>query len=126
MPPDAVHCPYCGVNLATGLPPPPRMERPPRGVVEFSWGKSFHYAVRYILYAILWIIVGGIIMGVGLGILAATTKLGAWGLPRFGAGAAMGIITTIIGLVIIYLGAMASYFKIMSRLIYEATYKPAS
>ncbi|MEM2123698.1 MAG: zinc ribbon domain-containing protein [Candidatus Bathyarchaeia archaeon] len=123
VPPDAVHCPHCGVDLATGLPHPPRMERPPRSAVEFSWGKSFRYAVRYILYAILWIIIGGIIMGVGMGIIAASMELRAGVMPTFGAGAAVGIITTIIGLIIMYLGTMASYFKIMSRLIYEATYE---
>ncbi|MEM3608654.1 MAG: zinc ribbon domain-containing protein [Candidatus Bathyarchaeia archaeon] len=65
VPPDVVYCPYCGVKLTAEPPPPPGVERPQHGVVEFPWGKSFHYAVRYILYAILWIIVGGWLMGLG-------------------------------------------------------------
>ena len=122
--PDAVYCPSCGADLTVRPPSrPPEIGGPRRGVAEFSWGRSFRYALRYILYAITWIVIGGIVMGVGIGAIAASTVLGAGGMPTFGAGAAVGIIITIIGWIIMALGTMASYFKIMSRLIYEATYR---
>ena len=97
------------------------------GVVEFSWGKAFGYALRYILYAILWIIIGGLIMGAGIGMMMTSMRPGPFGIPAFEPGASIvGVIVMIIGLIIIYLGTMAAYFKIMSRLVYEATSKPPS
>lgn len=97
------------------------------GTAEFSWGKAFGYALRYILYAILWIIIGGLIMGAGIGMMMASMRPGPWGIPTYEPGASIvGVVFIIIGLIIIYLGTMAAYFKIMSRLVYEATYKPPS
>ncbi len=127
VPSDAVYCPSCGAKLTVmPLSPPIGEKKPIHGVVEFSWGKSFSYAIRYILYAILWIVIGGLIMGVGVGTIAASVRIGADGIPRFLPGVAMGLIATIVGLIIMYLGLMATYFKIMSRLIYEAIYKSPS
>jgi hypothetical protein len=126
-PSDAVYCPSCGLKLITTSPSSPIGEgKPTHRVIEFSWGKSFSYAIRYILYAILWIVIGGLIMGFGIGTIAASVRIGAWGIPRFLAGAVIGLIATIVGLIIMYLGMMAAYFKIMSRLIYEAVYKYSS
>ncbi|HGE70760.1 TPA: hypothetical protein ENX78_07995 [Candidatus Poribacteria bacterium] len=93
---------------------------------EISWGKAFGYALRYILYIIVWIIIGGVIAGAGFMMMAGSvqTSTGYWGVPEvtYNAGALIGgIILIIIGWIIALLGSMASYFKIMSRLIREST-----
>jgi hypothetical protein len=52
-------------------------------MVEISWGKAFAYGLRYIVYIIVWAIVGGLIVGGG----AATIVVGGgltmsrWTLP---------------------------------------------
>ncbi|MBS7649226.1 hypothetical protein KEJ17_06275 [Candidatus Bathyarchaeota archaeon] len=95
-------------------------------VEEFSWGKAFGYALRYIAFVILWYIIGGLIMVAGVAMMLSAVSLGPpYYMPTFNPGAVIGgIIVIIIGLIITILGSMAAYFKIMSRLISEATSKP--
>jgi len=100
-------------------------------VEEFSWGKAFSYALRYIAYAILWVIIGGVIMVAGMAMILSgygpvpSSFEPPYYPPVFNLGAIIGgIILIIAGLIISILGSMAAYFKIMSRLIGEITSKP--
>jgi len=93
-------------------------------VEEFSWGKAFGYSLRYIVYAIIWDIIGGLIMWAGVFMISSAI---GHGFPFYTSNSNLeavigGAILMIIGLIIITLGSMAAYFKIMSRLINEATH----
>lgn len=118
-PSEASFCPFCGSSLIIASITPPLEIKTPKRAAELSWGKTFSYAVRYIIYAILWIIIGGLTMGIGISIIASAPF-------KFGPGMLTGIVIIIIGYVIMFLGIMAAYFKVMSRLIYESIYKSAS
>jgi len=93
---------------------------------EFSWVKAFSYAFRYIMYIILWVIIGGVIMIIGVAMMPSAISFEPpYYIPRFNLGAMIiGIILIVIGIVVIALGSMAAYFKIMSRLVNEASPKP--
>ncbi|MEM3442765.1 MAG: hypothetical protein QXM86_02750 [Candidatus Bathyarchaeia archaeon] len=82
---------------------------------EISWEEAFSYAVRFVIYVILWVIVGRIIQWVGTGITLLS--------PSWWIG---GIIFTYIGYIIMLLGIMAAYVKLMWKLIREATSTPSS
>lgn len=97
-------------------------------IKELSWKRAFGYALRYIIYVILWVIIGGLIMMAGVAMIVSSASYVPSGppyyMPTFNLGVAIGgIIVIIIGLIIIVLGSMAAYFKIMSRLINETTSK---
>ena len=76
---------------------------------EISWGRAYGYAVRFIAYSILWLLVGGV--------LAA---MGALAIAHGGApGIAVGIVLILVGYVVGGLGTLATFFKLMSRLMVE-------
>jgi large-conductance mechanosensitive channel len=92
---------------------------------EIGWGKAFGYAISYVIYVILWLIIGGILFGIGYYMIEQSTevKYGLWEPPEvkidYGK-LIVGIILVLIGLIIIILSSMATFFKLMSRLISES------
>jgi hypothetical protein len=96
---------------------------------EIGWIKAFGYSLRYILYIIIWLIIGGVIAGMGVMIIAESVGvnisfLGTSGITpqvKYNFNALVsGIILIIIGWIVAFLGSMAAYFKIMSKLIRES------
>jgi hypothetical protein len=98
-------------------------------MVEITWGEALGYGLRYVIYIIVWAIIGGLIMvGGGLFIAASvniTFNQGTqqWETSGLNLGSLItGIIVIVIGELVVILGAIAAYFKLMSRLITEASY----
>lgn len=94
-----------------------------------SWGRAFKAALVLLAFTIVWGIIGAIIIGVGTFTLAlnAITYEYYYGTPvptgiNWGALGGL-VIVWIIGVLIIYLGSYASYFKILTELIVEETRK---
>jgi len=89
-------------------------------VGEIGWGRAFGYAVRYVIYVFAWWIIGGILMGIGFILIASSTVYYGWiKIENYGL-LIGGIIMVFIGLVIAMLGSLATYFKLMSRLVRES------
>jgi uncharacterized membrane protein len=95
-------------------------------MVEISWGKAFGYGGRYILYVIVWAIVGGLIMFAGGLVIASSitirfnTYTQQWESTGFNIEALiLSIAIMVIGELVVILGVISSYFKLMSRLITE-------
>lgn len=96
-------------------------------MVEISWGKALGYGARYIAYIILWAIIGAVIVVAAALMIAASvnisfnTATGQWESTGLNIGALIGgVIVIIIGGVVVILGAISSYFKLMSKLITES------
>lgn len=91
-----------------------------------SWGRAFGYAVRFVLYSLLWVILGGILILAGIWI-ATSGFSGVMGfewwqtqLARHPAGSiTIGVLLMILGYIIAALGSIATYFKLMAELIVE-------
>ncbi|MEZ0345255.1 MAG: hypothetical protein ABWK01_01720 [Infirmifilum sp.] len=88
-------------------------------VEELSWRKAFSYALSYVAYVIIYIVIGCFTVLAGEWLMQA----GMRGSINIGA-IIGGIIVIVVGLIIVMLGCAAAYFKLMSRLISEATSKP--
>lgn len=94
-----------------------------------SWGRAFKAALVLLVFTIIWGILGAIIIGVGTFALApsAITYEYYYGVPiptGINWGAIVGVaIVWIIGILVIYLGSYASYFKILTELIVDETRK---
>lgn len=95
-------------------------------MVEMSWGKALGYRGRFVAYIILWAIIGGIIVAAGALLIvgsvnitydSATQQWQASGLSW--GGLVGGVIVIVIGEAVVILGAIASYFKLMSKLVSE-------
>jgi hypothetical protein len=97
-------------------------------LVEISWGKALGYGGRFIAYIILWAILGTIIVIAGGAVLAGSLNITYdsatqqwqstdlnWG------GLIAGVIIIVVGEIIVILGAIASYFKLMSKLMNETS-----
>jgi hypothetical protein len=92
-------------------------------VKEIGWGKAFKYAGKFLVYAIVWLIIGFVFAAAGLAVISSSLHLAGTLFPEitYDAGKLFaGIILLVAGCVIMILGAMASYFKIMSALIAES------
>jgi len=97
-------------------------------MVEISWGKAFGYGLRFILFIIVWALIGGVIAAAGGFMIAtsvnitwnSTTNQIEWGGTNLG-GIFAGIVVIIIGEIIVILGAISTYFKLMAKLVSEAT-----
>jgi uncharacterized membrane protein len=90
---------------------------------EIGWGKAFKYAGKFIVYAIVWLIIGFIFTAAGLAIISSSLQLAGSLFPQitYDVGKLFaGIILLIVGWLIAALGVTASYFKIMSALIAES------
>ena len=92
-------------------------------VKEIGWGKAFKYAGKFLVYAIVWLIIGFVFTAAGVVEISSSLQLAGTLFPQitYDAGKLFaGIILLVAGCVIMILGVMASYFKIMSALIVES------
>jgi len=89
-------------------------------VGEIGWGRAFGYAIRYVIYVLAWWIIGGILMGVGFTLIASSIVYYGWRMSIDYGLLIGGIIIVFIGLVIAMFGSLATYFKLMSRLVRES------
>jgi len=90
---------------------------------EISWMEAIGYAIRYIIYVIVWGIIGGLFIFAGVAMMFPTFGSGYMGYPypQFDIGRViLGLLVALIGYAIIVVGSMASYFKLMSKLISES------
>jgi hypothetical protein len=39
---------------------------------EIGWGRAFGYAVRFLAFSIIWVVVGGLLVGVGVAMVLAS------------------------------------------------------
>lgn len=87
-----------------------------RGIIDkmVSWKAAFLAAVEYIVYSIAWWIVGIIMMLMGVGTVVRVPQL-AKILPQ--PGGFVGQLILIIGVIILVLGNLASFFKVFSELL---------
>lgn len=98
---------------------------------EISWGRAFLLALKYIVFIILWAIIGGIFILIGLflasySILEYISRTIPVPIPKYFTlpispqlGILIGLLLVIIGLVITNLGYLATYFKLLSQLIVD-------
>lgn len=100
-------------------------------MVEISWGKALGYGARYIVYIIIWAIIGVVIVAAGGLMIAASVNIRfntvtqQWESTGLNAGGLVGgVIVMVVGEIVVILGAISSYFKLMSKLITETV--PAS
>ncbi|MCD6457446.1 MAG: hypothetical protein J7K82_01220 [Thermoproteales archaeon] len=78
-----------------------------------SWGRSFLLAVKVILFSIIWYIIGGIIIGVGVLLSGASLPRSLSDISAINiAGSIVALIVSAIGGIIIGLGATASLIKV--------------
>jgi len=97
-----------------------------RAFEEMSWGKALGYGVRFIVYIILWAIIGGIIAAAGGLLIAGSLNITydsatqQWQASNLNLGGLVGaVIVIVIGEIVVIMGAIASYFKLMSKLFSE-------
>jgi len=84
-----------------------------------TWGRAFRAAGAYVGFSIVWIIVGGIIISVSYVPLMLAAMMG----KTPGAEVIPAIVGMIIGYVIILLGVMAAFFKILPEVVAEEVKK---
>jgi ABC-type multidrug transport system permease subunit len=72
-----------------------------------TWGRAFRAASDFIIYSIIWIIVGGAIMFAGYYFGYELGREPNWGILIGG---------IIVGYIILVLGPLASMFKILSEI----------
>jgi hypothetical protein len=72
-----------------------------------GWRRTFGYALKYIIYAFVWLVIGGIVISMGYMMIAGSVLGDYWKLI-------WGMILVIIGIVVVIFGLMAAYFKVMS------------
>lgn len=79
-----------------------------------SWSRSFILAIKAVIYAVLWYVVGGIVFilgmftaGVGFMYIGAKPQL-----PFISGTGILGMILMLVGLVIMFLGTTASVIKV--------------
>jgi len=82
-----------------------------------SWGRAFFLALKAFIYAILWYIIGGILIFSGMylaGLSFPFSPTGFGSVPNlsFSVTSILGIILMIIGMIIIIFGATASLIKV--------------
>jgi hypothetical protein len=84
-----------------------------------SWKRSFRGALVYVVFSIIWVIVGAaIIIG---GILAGGFTSGPFGIPQPNLGVI--IVAAILGYIIIALGSTAVWLKITAEITAEEVEK---
>jgi len=94
--------------------------------MSMPWGTAFKRAFIYVLWLIVWGIIGGIFIGVGVFSMAGTfvssmmTSPEAAGAMLLG-GSIFGLAMIFIGYVIIALGSLATFIRLIYSLSYEAS-----
>jgi hypothetical protein len=94
--------------------------------MSMPWGTAFKRAFIYVLWLIVWGIIGGIFIGVGVFSMAGTfvssmiTNPEAAGAMLLG-GSIFGLAMIFIGYVIMALGSVATFIRLIYSLSYEAS-----
>ena len=83
--------------------------------VEVGWGTAFRQALAYVVYSIVWAIVGGALLAVGGRTLYTAFTEG--GVPEQQLAVSVGLV--IAGVIVLALGSLAAFFKALSGIIYE-------
>lgn len=99
---------------------------------EITWSKAFVYALKFIAFTILWAIIGTVIVFIGLALIGLsflarfeTIPL----LPKVSStvlqihpfiALTIGVILIVVGTIITHIGYLATFFKLMSKLIVES------
>jgi len=97
---------------------------------EIGWGRAFGYAVRFLVFSIIWVVVGGLLVGVGVAMVLASLGI-SYGWPTRshgytpGTGVNLGLLVggvaaVVAGTAVAELGTLATFFKLMSRLVGES------
>ena len=92
-------------------------------VKEIGWGRAFKYAGKFLVYAVVWLIIGSAFTAAGVMMIGFPTPFAVTPPPQITYNPwrlFAGIILLVAGWVITALGVMASYFKVMSALIAES------
>ncbi|MEM2910752.1 MAG: hypothetical protein QXO01_06795 [Nitrososphaerota archaeon] len=85
-----------------------------------SWGTAFKKAIMYIVFLIIWGIIGGVIIGVGFAVGGISVQPGPFGVPiPTIANPLVSVAFIIVGYVIVILGMMATFFKILAEITAE-------
>ncbi|RLE92483.1 MAG: hypothetical protein DRN04_10130 [Thermoprotei archaeon] len=79
-----------------------------------SWGRAFVLAIKAIVYSILWYIVGGVLLFIGVGLMGTAYVPFLYNIAEGLGGLAfiVGVITVIVSLIIMGLGSIASLIKV--------------
>ncbi|MEB3806519.1 MAG: hypothetical protein GSR73_03285 [Desulfurococcales archaeon] len=96
---------------------------------EISWGKAFIYALKFAVLSLVWLLVGGILMVAGIvmatgGNAPIPSLLDNHQFETHASSLATvttGAILVIVGYLTAILGSIATYFKLVSRLIVETS-----
>jgi len=94
--------------------------------MSIAWGTAFKRAFVYVLWLIVWGIIGGIFIGVGIFSMAGTfvssmmTSPESAGAMLMG-GSIFGLAMILIGYIIILLGSIATFIRLIYSLSYEAS-----
>lgn len=94
---------------------------------EIGWGRAFGYAVRFLVLSIIWVVVGGLLVGVGVAMVLASLGI-SYGWPTRsygytpGTGVNLGLLVggVVAGAAVAELGTLATFFKLTSRLVGES------
>jgi len=96
---------------------------------ESSWRKAFEYGGRFAIYAILWVIIGLLLIQYGMSLLGEAEKLESAPYPLYSPDKARleayGFFSILFGLIILMMGVAVPFFKLMLELIRDMTPKPA-
>jgi len=88
-----------------------------------SWSKAFEYGGRFTVYAILWIIIGMVLINYGTSSLEAA-KYARSSFDELSL-EANGVIGIFFGLIILVAGVATAFFKVVLELIRDLSPKPA-
>jgi len=95
---------------------------------ESSWRKALEYGLRFAFYAILWVIIGVLLINYGMSLLGEAEKLAStpypYPEPDVGRLEAYGFFSILFGLIILMMGIATSFFKVVLDLIRDAIPKP--
>jgi amino acid transporter len=100
---------------------------------EIGWGRAFGYAARFLVFSILWVVVGGLLVGVGVAMVLASLGIAyGWPTRSYGPTPSAGVnlalligsvVVVVAGVIIAELGTLATFFKLTSRLVGESVHR---
>jgi hypothetical protein len=97
---------------------------------EIGWGRAFGYAVRFLVFSIIWVVVGGLLVGVSVAMVLASLGISyGWPTRSYGYTPSTGVnlgllvggvVAVVAGAAVAGLGTLATFFKLTSRLVGES------
>ncbi|PUA34249.1 MAG: hypothetical protein B9J98_01285 [Candidatus Terraquivivens tikiterensis] len=85
-----------------------------------SWSVAFKKAAAYVGFLIVWVIVGSVIIGAGFLVGGLGVKTGPFNIPvPTMANPLVAVVFIVVGYIVIFLGMMATLFKIMAEITAE-------